>query len=774
MSPDIGDEVEAQYRAWSRFRHSGLSMVVLVGGCTGRKVIGVINGTFGRAFSMNRRWFVVFKNPVLLRNRIRIWLRAIILTELLFVDVVLAGGSPETTLLVVNANSAESRLVANTYMALRDIPRTNMVWLDDVPASPKIDIEAFRWRIWQPIRSFLEAQDLEEQVDVIAYSAGFPYAVDFSKDLKGQDIPKANRRLIGKVASLTGLTFFARRVEVGDLGYLGRNLYFRRDLTAGGQAQRPRNEGEQALHKRARHLMKRKQYEKALALLSELSGTYPWDAHVWYDLAVSQAALARDSEALLNLEKAVEAGWRHSLAARSERAFKGLQDMPLFKVLVKRMQEQPTVFQQAHGFRGRYVWRGGFQPVKNGSRSSPNRYFLALMLGYTGSRGNSVEEVLHYLRRAAASDASHPDGAVYLLENRNIRAQTRERYFYATAQALEKRGRRVEIVGRGKGQDGVVPRNKPDVMGAVVGVANFDWQRSKSQLLAGAIAESLTSYGGDFENRKQTKLSEFLRQGAAGSSGAVAEPYSMQEKFPVAYMHVHYADGSSLAESFYQSIEVPYQLIVVGDPLTRPFARFSEVGLESPDPALPWKGAVLLNPKVVPTEGREVQRLELWVDGKFVDAIATWDMFLWDTHAVDDGYHELRIVAVDADRIETRSYAKIPVNVGNNRHRISARVRDDSVSFEDDIVLAGAAPGATSVHVYQGARRLHSMEVYGGRWEASLPANLLGPGRIELFARAGFPDGRFCRSIPLVVDIAAANQSNPRSITPPPRHSALR
>mgnify|MGYP001824414840 CR=1 FL=1 len=35
LSPDIGKKVAAQYRAWSRFRHSGLPMIVLVGGCSG-------------------------------------------------------------------------------------------------------------------------------------------------------------------------------------------------------------------------------------------------------------------------------------------------------------------------------------------------------------------------------------------------------------------------------------------------------------------------------------------------------------------------------------------------------------------------------------------------------------------------------------------------------------------------------------------------------------------------------------------------------------------
>jgi len=35
LSPDIGEKVAADYRAWSRFRHSGLPLVILVGGCTG-------------------------------------------------------------------------------------------------------------------------------------------------------------------------------------------------------------------------------------------------------------------------------------------------------------------------------------------------------------------------------------------------------------------------------------------------------------------------------------------------------------------------------------------------------------------------------------------------------------------------------------------------------------------------------------------------------------------------------------------------------------------
>jgi len=656
---------------------------------------------------------------------------------------------------VVNANSIESRRIANHYVALRDIPSTNVVWLDEVPESPKIDIETFRERIWRPIRTYLREQGLDDQIDVIAYSAGFPYGVDFSKDLRGQAVPNASRTLIGKIASLTGLTFFARRVQIGDIGYLGRNQYARRDLTARVHAPRPPNEVEEALFKRAEKLARRGQYDEAVAVLTALADAYPWSPRIWYELAIGQAALERDSEALWSLEKAVEAGWRHSLTARSERRFNRLRDASRFQELLERMQQQHTFFQPAHGFRGRYVWHGGVRSEQNGPHDSLDRYFLSVMLGYTGFQGNSAQEVLRYLERAAASDGTHPNGTVYLLENRNIRAQTRERYFHATAKALEKRGRRVEIIGPGKGQDGIVPRKKPDVIGAVAGTADFDWQRSGSQFLPGAIAESLTSYGGDFERRKQTKLSEFLRHGAAGSSGAVAEPYSIQAKFPVSYMHVHYSDGSSLAEAFYQSIEAPYQLIIVGDPLARPFATFAQVSLESPDIGRLWKGTVLLKPRVVLPEGHEMQRLELWVDGKLVDAIAPWDAFLWDTRTVDDGYHDLRIVAVDADRMETRTDAKIGINIANKGCWVTASVKKRSVAFEENIVLEGAAPNATEVLVFHGGRQLGSAQTDGEKWKVSLPASAAGPGPVELYARARVPDDHGCRSIPVMIDIAS-------------------
>jgi len=82
------------------------------------------------------------------------------------------------------------------------------------------------------------------------------------------------------------------------------------------------------------------------------------------------------------------------------------------------------------------------------------------------------------------------------------------------------------------------------------------------------------------EGARQTPLVEFLRYGAAGASGTVTEPFALQPKFPGAFPSGPLCARSSLAEAFYQSIAMPYQLIVVGDPLCQPWARFPVFAVE--------------------------------------------------------------------------------------------------------------------------------------------------------------------------------------------------
>ena len=48
-----------------------------------------------------------------------------------------------------------------------------------------------------------------------------------------------------------------------------------------------------------------------------------------------------------------------------------------------------------------------------------------MMLGVTAGRGNSLGEVLNYLRRSAAADGTHPKGTIYYVKNDDIRSKVR-------------------------------------------------------------------------------------------------------------------------------------------------------------------------------------------------------------------------------------------------------------------------------------------------------------------------------------------------------------
>ena len=673
----------------------------------------------------------------------------------LFPGHVLAGGGPEKVLVVVNGDSPVSLEVANAYVEIRDIPQEHVLWLHDIPYPDSISIDTFRTRIWKPIRDFITQNRLDDEIDIIAYSADFPYAVNFSTDLKANKLSKLKYH--GKEASLTGLSYFARHVETGSPYYLANNanLYFRRNLATGWPPLRSLTKAEARVQRKADKAFKKKDFQVAVASYESLVQGFPAHGGLWHELARSHAAQGNSGAAMTALQQAASNGWTNSLQTRNDLYLQVLSENQEFQRLLARMEERNGPFQAAHGFSAQYEWNGATLPVKTFRSESLHSHYLATLLAYTGPHGNSVPEVKNYLEVARSSDGTQPEGTVYLLVNNNVRSETRQPLFLETVAALERRGHRAEILVQGQAQqNGILPQDKEDVIGAVVGTRNFKWQSSGSRLLPGAIAESLTSFGGHFNMDAQTKLTAFLRYGAAGSSGAVVEPFSFQAKFPVPLLHVHYADGSSLAEAFYQSVEAPYQLLVVGDPLARPYARFAGVELASPDPQTPWSGVVTLQPKVVPAKGRPIAQLELWVDGQLLAYAQPDQPFTWDTLDMDDGFHDIRLVAQEADPIETRSYARFDVILANSGQHLVLDAQQPQVRYGETISVSGSAVGGRVAALWQGNRKLASAPVKEGRWRLQLASPVLGVGTVSLGVRVTFDDDTVVRSVPVKIDIA--------------------
>ncbi|MCI0334321.1 MAG: hypothetical protein L0228_13965 [Planctomycetes bacterium] len=378
----------------------------------------------------------------------------------------------------------------------------------------------------------------------------------------------------------------------------------------------------------------------------------------------------------------------------------------------------------SRGFRSVYLWDD------KGSRTvdtkTGQRYLLSTMLGVTYGRGNTVEEILSYLKRAVAADGKRPRGSIYFMANNNIRSKTRDACFGGVASEINKLGVRAVV------ERGTIPRGKPDVMGLMAGTRSFDWAKSGSTILPGAICEHLTSFGGDLEPTAfQTPLSEFLRGGAAGSSGTVKEPGAVQAKFPLPSIQLHYVRGSSLAEAFYQSVAGPYQLLIVGDPLCQPWARIPKVTVEGIKANQELKGSVSLTPAGAGT-GR-LRFIDLYVDGKLTARLPPGKKIDLDTTKLADGYHEIRLVSVDSGPLETQGRIIVPVTVNNRNTKLELTIVPPvNVALSAAIRASVRQPGATAISVRQNSREV--ARVKGEAGEVDIPAATLGRGPTTLQA----------------------------------------
>jgi uncharacterized protein (TIGR03790 family) len=391
------------------------------------------------------------------------------------------------------------------------------------------------------------------------------------------------------------------------------------------------------------------------------------------------------------------------------------------------------------GFRGwhRYDARG--EVVEDAG----NRYLLSVMLGVTAGRGNSVTEIVRGLEASAAADGTMPSGTIYFVTNDDVRTKTRSPAFPPVVRALEALGVHAEIVS------GVLPSAKRDVAGLMMGTPDFDWPASKSTIVPGAICENLTSLGGIFTpTASQTPLSVFIRAGAAGSSGTVIEPYALQAKFPHPAIHVHYARGATLAEAFYQSLQAPYQLLVVGDPLCRPWATIPQVkvvtagdgdGLAANDVL---SGRIELLPQATVaerkppresvTEAAGIDRFTLFIDGVQLAQCRPGERLPFDTAQLADGHHELRVVATESSSVQSQGRWVMPVRFANHGRSLSLAVEPARVSVAGAVRVRVAGKGLDGVAVFSMGRVLGRTS--GTDTTIEVPAEVLGLGRVTIRA----------------------------------------
>lgn len=138
----------------------------------------------------------------------------------------------------------------------------------------------------------------------------------------------------------------------------------------------------------------------------------------------------------------------------------------------------------------------------------------------------------------------------------------------------------------------------------------------------GALADVLTSFSGwIFENSGHTDALDFLNSGATASHGTVVEPCAYLEKFPSPQLYFYQACGFDAAESYYLSLTNPYQGLVVGEPLSAPFAVPATGGWIAPPANSILSGVTNLSVSFQAVPDRPLQGVDLFLDGQFLHTV---------------------------------------------------------------------------------------------------------------------------------------------------------
>lgn len=475
-----------------------------------------------------------------------------------------AGLSSENVIVVVNGDSMVSRTVANHYIEARSIPSKNVIVLQEVPSGIKTDLDSFRDKILKPVLAEIDKRGISSFAQVIAYSADFPTAVNIASHCEKLTESNAKKYQL-PTASITGLTYFYRHVLADDPAYLSfaSNLYSR------GKFERyflnPFANDKKTQFDDAVRLQEEQKYAESAAIWTKLQEAHPTMPALALRAAENFSLDDQPEQAVTMIRAALKAGWWSATYLRDTPALKKHLDAPEIQRALPLLDDSPIAWQGPEAFSSSVGWTltGSRVPIKDGGLP----YLCSCSLAVVNPNGSSLSDAVRILLRASKADRTFPSGRFAFGTSGDVRSTTRFPNVTDAVVYLQENGFETEVFSS------VMPKKPGAIVGLMVGTAQADLLSNQWIFVRGAISDNLTSLGGAFQTPSQTKLTAFLSAGAAMSSGAVAEPYSLQFKFPTPMMYGYYARGLSIIECFYQSVASPYQLLIVGDPLTQPFAK---------------------------------------------------------------------------------------------------------------------------------------------------------------------------------------------------------
>lgn len=189
---------------------------------------------------------------------------------------------------------------------------------------------------------------------------------------------------------------------------------------------------------------------------------------------------------------------------------------------------------------------------------------------------DSVDAAKALIDRGVLSGFRTVEATAYFLKTSDKARSSRARFFPPSGIIPEKK-LRIENL-----QADYIEQ-KTDVMFYQTGTAHVK-KLETLQFLPGALADHLTSSGGNLLSQGQMSSLNWLRAGATASYGTVSEPCNHWQKFPNSSVLLkHYLTGASAVEAYWKSVAWPAQGLFIGEPLAAPYCRTCTANL--------WEGA---------------------------------------------------------------------------------------------------------------------------------------------------------------------------------------
>jgi uncharacterized protein (TIGR03790 family) len=179
--------------------------------------------------------------------------------------------------------------------------------------------------------------------------------------------------------------------------------------------------------------------------------------------------------------------------------------------------------------------------------------------------GRDDAAVRALIDRGIAADSSFPGGRAVLMSTTDRARNVRATHFEQTVEELGDVFP-IEVLAA----DAITAREH--VLFFFTGLAKVPGIETL-RFAPGALADHLTSFGGQLTDSSQMSALRWLEAGATASYGTVTEPCNHPQKFPLpAVAMFFYAGGATAIEAYWKSVAWPGEGVFIGEPLSRPFA----------------------------------------------------------------------------------------------------------------------------------------------------------------------------------------------------------